>query len=871
MMVKAHIVNHTHWDREWYFTSADALVLSEQLFTEVLNELVKNPNSSFVLDGQTSILDDYVSLHPEKMNLIKRLVKEERLYIGPWYTQTDGFFTHGESILRNAMIGILDSKKYGQYMKIGYLPDTFGFNAQMPVIFNQIGLDNFFFWRGIHLGKQVMSTYFKWKGLGGEKEVIAINMPQGYGTGMLLEPTHDYVDRRLDPAIEYIHNYSKTAEVLIPSGNDQLNIIFDFSTKIDKINEIGKHEYVISSYPMFLQYIKSLPSLEVYQGEFREPVNARVHKTIGSSRMNIKLRNYQLEQKILKRIEPLLVIAGFNNICIGKQLLIQMWKKILEGQAHDSLAGCVSDAVADDIMHRMKEAEEIADSIENTIKKKIADDLELNDKQILIFNTELHRFKGYKDVIIASKNKYIYFPNVEDACIVNEVYVPSRKNILEETSAGNRYIEEEGYYLLTVRLKVELPSLGYTVISFEEVNSIMKQRQLIEDNQSNFIGNDYYHISFDNQELILKHSNGKIVRNFIILEDEANAGDTYDFSPLQNDVAIPLVFEEANVEKSLNFEKMIIKGYYDLPLDLEHRYKRNKTGKLDIKLSIELNKFDELIHCNLEVNNQIYSHRLRLKINTGILSEENIASLPFGYIKRKPDYPKEWENIYSEKPIDIEPFDQSVSLTDKQYNCSVFTKGMKEYQHRKECIYITLFSTTGQLGKPDLNYRPGRASGDTTKKGHVFIPTPGAQLIGEHEFSFAIHMGKGAFNGANTSLIARCFQSGNIFYQRQQYNFFFNRLDNKIQQTDKKLQLNNKFELMQLPKEYIVSACHPSFYSEDKFIIRIENPTDKPSMIDKRHFEGKHVELVNAIEEPLVDQNEWMIPPYDVLTVRIKK
>ncbi|WP_446499939.1 hypothetical protein, partial [Listeria seeligeri] len=26
-MVKAHIVNHTHWDREWYFTSADALVL----------------------------------------------------------------------------------------------------------------------------------------------------------------------------------------------------------------------------------------------------------------------------------------------------------------------------------------------------------------------------------------------------------------------------------------------------------------------------------------------------------------------------------------------------------------------------------------------------------------------------------------------------------------------------------------------------------------------------------------------------------------------------------------------------------------------------------------------------------------------------
>lgn len=44
-MVKAHIVNHTHWDREWYFTSADALVLSEQLFTEVIDELKKASRS----------------------------------------------------------------------------------------------------------------------------------------------------------------------------------------------------------------------------------------------------------------------------------------------------------------------------------------------------------------------------------------------------------------------------------------------------------------------------------------------------------------------------------------------------------------------------------------------------------------------------------------------------------------------------------------------------------------------------------------------------------------------------------------------------------------------------------------------------------
>lgn len=38
-MVNVYIVQHTHWDREWYFTAADAKVLSEQVFTEVLDEL----------------------------------------------------------------------------------------------------------------------------------------------------------------------------------------------------------------------------------------------------------------------------------------------------------------------------------------------------------------------------------------------------------------------------------------------------------------------------------------------------------------------------------------------------------------------------------------------------------------------------------------------------------------------------------------------------------------------------------------------------------------------------------------------------------------------------------------------------------------
>ncbi len=85
--------------------------------------------------------------------------------------------------------------------------------------------------------------------------------------------------------------------------------------------------------------------------------------------------------------------AGIN---IGNGILIKLWKKLLEYQAHDSMGGSVTDNVVVDILHRYKEANEIADGIENMIEKKIAESLKLTSKQIILFNTDPHEFKGRK-------------------------------------------------------------------------------------------------------------------------------------------------------------------------------------------------------------------------------------------------------------------------------------------------------------------------------------------------------------------------------------------------------------------------------------------------------------------------------------------
>ena len=103
------LVPHTHWDREWYFTTRQSKVLLLESFTVVLDELESGGLPCFVLDGQTSLLEDYLQNAPGEQDRIRSLVSSGKLHIGPWYSQTDQCVVGGESILRNLLYGIRDA------------------------------------------------------------------------------------------------------------------------------------------------------------------------------------------------------------------------------------------------------------------------------------------------------------------------------------------------------------------------------------------------------------------------------------------------------------------------------------------------------------------------------------------------------------------------------------------------------------------------------------------------------------------------------------------------------------------------------------------------------------------------------------------
>ncbi|MEF7611694.1 alpha-mannosidase [Enterococcus casseliflavus] len=860
-MTNVHIVNHTHWDREWYFTSMDCVVLSDQLFSDVLKELKRQPTASFVLDGQMSILDDYLELYPERLTEVRELIANGQLFIGPWYTQTDAFFASGESIIRNAMIGIFDSKKYGSYMPIGYLPDTFGFNAQMPTILNEVGLDNIIFWRGIDLGEQVKSPYFKWTSLSGQDSLYAVNFPQGYGAQQQLEPTSSYVDGRLDKGVDFIKSYANEPEILIPTGNDQLGIVSAIEEKLTKINQLGKYKYQLSTYPAFMEIVRQ-KELEVYQGEFRAPVFARVHKTIGSVRMDLKREIFRLENKLVLEIEPMLVIAKDLGIELSNRLLMKAWKKLFECQAHDSLAGCVSDSVAQDISHRLKEISEICASIENLILKRISEGLALQANQFLILHPTPVPFQGEKFVKIVSRTNNIKVIGA-DSSVLEAVYIPSRKNIMEETPAGNRFIEEEGYYLLTVQVTCAFSGLGYRVFTFEEQETTPE----FSLDQNTWIRNGKYTLSFEDGHLIYSDGKQQIV-DFLSIIDDSNAGDTYDYSPILNDQPITLSFASCKGKQ----ETLVLEGSLNLPYTIEERMKGIATKTFAYTLILQLTKNGE-VNAKLRFKNTLLNHRIRVKARLNKPIERAVAAIQFGYLEKRNQTLENWQEKYAEKPVNIEPFEKQVVVYDQENALVFYSEQSKEYEYLDDSLYVTVLATTDSLGKPDLLYRPGRASGDTTKKGHIMMETPLAQMENyEMVFDFSLRVASTAISEELLATWKTVKEQPSISYQLQDLNYFIYRIDNKIQKRIDSLSLTDmSLSLLSCSLEpgVGVSALHNAYYSEG-IVIRFVNSTNKKRSLEpNKLFNGYAYQRINALEEPL--EADHIIHAYGVATYLLTK
>jgi alpha-mannosidase len=230
-----------------------------------LIEVLENDDGfkSFHLDGQIIVLDDYLAVRPSMRKRVDALIQKGKLKIGPFYILQDDYLLSGEANVRNALVGLKETEKYGKPTMVGYFPDTFGNIGQMPQILRGFDIDNAFMGRGTvvsspdKLGSsEEFFSEFKWVSPDGS-EVTTEQFILWYANGMELPEDKEALKGRLNALENAMAHCTKTPCILLMNGCDHQPVQANLAKVIenakelhnDYVNMIGKDkDTIVSSY-----------------------------------------------------------------------------------------------------------------------------------------------------------------------------------------------------------------------------------------------------------------------------------------------------------------------------------------------------------------------------------------------------------------------------------------------------------------------------------------------------------------------------------------------------------------------------------------------------------------------------------------------
>jgi mannosylglycerate hydrolase len=414
---RVHIVTYTHWDREFRWEFERTRMRLVDCIDHLLQIMKKKPDyRSFLMDGQLTLIEDYLEIRPEKKDEIIELVREGRMEIGPWYTLADCAPIQGESVVRNILYGMRKSVEYGDVLKCGYNVFSFGQIGQLPQIYANFGIDTILFYKYMdpkrskyhefiweapdgtkalasRLGKEARWNFFfaghipivydkdawdkSWQYQWGELgKVFHTAGPDGNEWFYeILDPETSFhkenIRKGMERALKTVEGSAAPNVSLMFEGTD-FTEPHPLTTEI--IAEIQKqyHDEIEIIHSTLTDYLKELKvklkekkDLDVVKGPMRDGPVGSIHTDVFSIHPEIMIENSHVENKILRYAEPLSTIAWKYGLeQYPSTYLEKIWKLMFQSHAHDSMHGLGPKTLGEGEVARLKQASVIAQGLE---------------------------------------------------------------------------------------------------------------------------------------------------------------------------------------------------------------------------------------------------------------------------------------------------------------------------------------------------------------------------------------------------------------------------------------------------------------------------------------------------------------------------
>ncbi len=697
---------HSHWDREWYREFEEFRLRLIEVFDDILLALKNKELPFFYFDGQTAALEDYLEIYPETLPLIKKLIKEKKLRIGPFYCSADSFLVSGECLCRNFETGIKKAKELGETEFIGYLADTFGHSKCIPLILKYLGINKACMWRG--LGN--LPADLEWDG------IKVTNLIQGYFQDFLNSDLP--IEKKAENLKKYLDKIAaKSGEnVLLPVGADHLAAAKNINYQIKKLNKIYK-DYKISISTPF-EYFEKAQIRKKVSGEFRENTLNFILPGVYSSRISLKQANAKSQWLLSRIAEPLQAIASFYYGAKNRQNEIDYaYKTLIKNHAHDSIYGCSTDKVNEEVMMRFSKV----DTVSNGIIKRVIRDLTKENEPLSVINLSNFAYSG-------------------KVLIETEKGLPKSLNAVKINS-GKGFTDKKLYNINDIPITEDITNINTYLIDVKDlkpfsITQITGKHICREKNikvSKNSIENKNIKVEIKNGKInVTDKKRNKAYNNIIKITDRADTGDSYNFGALKNDKPLYAVIKSFKIKEN-NTQRAVLTVIFDIkiPVNSTNKGRTKTTNNCKIKTDIILYNQSDLLEFKAEWINKSKNHILQIGFNLEEKITSTVSEDLFGTVKRtfNPDYDI-YKHIPAKRGVELKTNTAPMQRFVSAQSFVLLTKGNCEYEVNKNTLYLTLLRATGIISNPKNTTR-GTPAGPP-------IETPMLQSIGKNTAEFAI-------------------------------------------------------------------------------------------------------------------------------------
>lgn len=893
----AHIISHSHWDREWYMSLEEHRYYLVKLFDDLLEKLAADPNfHSFHLDGQTIMVDDYLQVRPEKEEELKKYIREGRLIVGPWYILQDAFLTSSEANVRNLLYGMKDTKKLGQEGIVGYYPDTFGVYGQAPQLLKQANMDVAAFGRGVtptgfnnqvHHSDAYSSPYSEmiWESPDGS-QVLGILFANWYSNGNEIPEEKEEAKAFWEKKLAEAEKFASTSQLLFMNGCDhqplQKNVIEALATAKELFPNI---EFKHSSFEEYIESVKEeLPEeLQTIRGELRNQKTDGWSTLVNtaSARIYLKQANDRAQTLLERVMEPIGLLA--DNRDFHRDFLEFYWKLLMENHPHDSICGCSVDEVHREMETRFEKVEKgalrfVEEQIRDLAKKINTKHEQQEAVPLAVFHTS-----GEASTSVITKKvavKKIYFSEMNFQTIPPVLKAESLPHFHIERGDGTElpvHVKDLGvkfgydlpddgfrrpYYAREVEVTFTLKSdihfgyeLCYVVPSSEPVT--IEESPIWNDSQST-LENEHIVVSVhDNGSYSIedKH-NGKVFEQLGIYEDSGDIGNEYMFKETgdgkrvttENVSTSKRVIENnshrASVEITATFfvpksaAEQLTEERENLVWHPERTAARNEEEvAFTIVTILTLEEDAKGLKVAVTMDNTAKDHRLRALFPVGVGNQHHYADSIFEIAKR-PNVPEEqWKN-----PTFDHHMQRFVSLDNGEHGLTIAAKGLHEYEIvQNGTIAITLLRAVGELGDWGV------------------FETPEAQCLGTNTAEFMVIPHKGNVLNSKAYTIAYEYPLEPTVVQVEQHD-------------GEKEQVGN---VLNWSSEGVVLTTSKITLEGNGSVYRWFNPTNTNKKLTVETFENESIYSSTILEEKREKLGnstvEVTVKPHEIITLLIEE